>query len=385
MGFFKATACLALVLAFCTLMGCATERTDATLLNLLQASERDPQNPKLHADLVQLYWSRYQTTRNTGFLHTAANELKEVIRLRPDDPWAHSMLGRTYFLIDKRELALFEAKEATRLDPEYSFNHRMLGVLYMVNSYSDETCYDDEMTELGMNEFKQAVRLSPEDSYSHNGLGSLYGAKGSYDLALFEMKEAVRLFNSPNNRKWLGRALYQKGDYEVAILEYNAALAMDLRLAELHVSLAWTYLLLNRAADSLKEIALYRKSNRRRSTDDVLCEYLSLKQTGQNDKAAKSLSEHYTRDTNRKKWETDLLQYHLGRISEDELINSARHKCDRCDAFFYIGYSHFLQNEKQAAMNYFQKALDTNVYGSWLYTGARAMLEKLDAGGGDEL
>jgi lipoprotein NlpI len=109
-----------------------------------------------------------------------------------------------------------------------------------------------------------------------------------------------------------------------------------------------------------------------------------LKQTGQSDKAAKLLFEHYARDVNRKKWETDLLQYHLGRISEDELINSARHKCDRCEAFFYIGYSYFLKNEKQAAMERFQKALDTNVYASWVYTGARAMLQELEAGKGND-
>jgi hypothetical protein len=93
---------------------------------------------------------------------------------------------------------------------------------------------------------------------------------------------------------------------------------------------------------------------------------------------SKPNSLNYTLNIDRNKWETDLLAYHLGKIGDTDLINSARHACDRCDAFFYIAYRYFLKNDTQAAIENFRKALDTSMFGSWTYTGARAMLEKLE-------
>ena len=136
-------------------------------------------------------------------------------------------------------MALFEAKEAVRLDTECPASHVTLGTLYAQRVYTDETCYDDEQAELGIKEFKEAIRLNPDEAYLHSRQAIFTWTIGLHELAVFEMREAVRLSDNADTRAGLGHALSRKGEFDAAIEEYKKALLQSPKAVDMHLYLAW--------------------------------------------------------------------------------------------------------------------------------------------------
>jgi lipoprotein NlpI len=93
----------------------------------------------------------------------------------------------------------------------------------------------------------------------------------------------------------------------------------------------------------------------------ILHNYLALRHIKKQGKAEKLLQD-YARDFKGKDWESYLLQYHQGGMTESELIEKARHKGYRCEAFYYIGHQYLLKADKEKARDYFQKSIDTEAF-----------------------
>jgi tetratricopeptide (TPR) repeat protein len=346
------------------------------------AMKEDPNFIEIEHFIPYQYFSAFihynKASKEKKYLDLAANELKEVIQLKPDLHGGHSMLGNIYFMQGKDELALFEAKEAVRLNSESNSSHLLLGDIYNKKSYSEKNCYDDEMIELSIREFKEALRLDPDEYYPHSMLGYLYRSKGLYDLSIFESKEALRLSGSPDHHIQLGIAFDRNGEYDEAVKEFNEALRLNPNLVTIHTDLAWEYLLLSRFIDSIAEVKKYlRSSGQKQPVDIILCQYLSMKQTGEIS-SSMQLLEDYAKNFKDKDWKFNLVQYILGKVSETEVVGSTRHRCDQAIVFFFIGYDYFVKGDKQKAIEYFQKVLDSKAVGFGVYTAARTMLERLD-------
>ncbi len=56
-----------------------------------------------------------------------------------------------------------------------------------------------------------------------------------------------------------------------------------------------------------------------------------------------------------------LLEYHLDRLSQDQLFATVKSEGDRCEACYYIGEQQRLRGNRESARQWFQKALDTRV------------------------
>lgn len=375
MRFIRAALCVALALVVLLSSGCVTSKTQMVINSLLEEMKRNPEDPEVHAKLAQSYLVRYDETKNPGFLYTSANELKEAIRLKPDFHWAHCALGRVYAIQGKEDLAFFEAKEAVRLDPDCPRSRNLLGTLYTDRGYSDGACFDDEMNRLAIAEFKEAVRLDPDNNYPHSLLATLYSRKGLYELAVFEQKEAVRLSPTSENRRLLGRAFAQSGDLDAAIGELQGVLRQDPKLARIDLNLAYMYFVAGKYEESLNKVMDYRKFTRwLPPTDSALFQYMTMKRLGRNAEARKMLSD-YAAAYRGKDWEIKLVQHFNGTLDEQQLLAGARQKCDLAVAYYFLGYDSFLKGDRKKAAGYFQKTLDTEVFGFVVYTAARAMLE----------
>lgn len=342
-----------------------------------------------------IYYNK--TSKKKKYLEMAGNELKEVIRLKPDFHGGHCLLGRVHLLQEKEDLALFEAKEAVRLDSECYLSHGLLGGLYSKKAYSEENCYDDEMISLGIKEFKEAIRLNPDTYYPHSMLGYLYRSKGLYDLSIFELKEALRLSRSARNHERLGIAFERKGEFDEAIKEYYEALVVDPKFRAIHLHLAWTYFLQNRFSDSISEINTYlgppgggeqpfstqmrwermkRTGRQNLPMDITLCLYFSMRQKGDIGSSLQMLDD-YQKTFRGKKWEYRLMQYLLGKATEAEVTAETKNHCNRAIVFFFIAYDYYAKDNKQKAVEYFQKTIDTNVFGYGVYAWAEIMLKRL--------
>jgi lipoprotein NlpI len=66
-----------------------------------------------------------------------------------------------------------------------------------------------------------------------------------------------------------------------------------------------------------------------------------------------------------------------GETSEEELLRAARHKGERCEAYYYMGCFQLIRGEKKKAAAYFRKARQTEAFGYMEFHQAKARLREL--------
>lgn len=310
----------------------------------------------------------------------AIDALEQAIKVNPDYYGSHLLLGRIYYVQDKNDLALSEVQEAIRLNSNDPNNYELLGNIYADNIHWAENCWDSEAITEGIRAYKEAIRLAPNHISAHRGLRRLYIHQGAYNLAVMEGRIAVELSDSALSHYNLGAALLYAQDYEQAISEYREALKQDKdnSYAILHAEIALVHLLQGSFEDAAKEYQQYIKLEKTADLNPyaMMHYHLALKQIGKHEEAHKLL-EDYLPNFDGKEWELALLQFHLGKLSETELLSQVGNKCERCEALFFAGYQYLLKGEPEKAQTYFQKALDTKAYFDYQYLAARARLSEL--------
>ncbi len=309
----------------------------------------------------------------------AIDAFQQAISINPDFYLAHHQLGRIHYFQDKNDLALLEVQEAIRLNANDPNNYDLLGDIYTDNIHRSETGWDNEAIKEGIRAYKEAIRLAPGHVSAHRGLSNLYIHQGSYNLAVMEAKIAVELSDTAFSHKKLAEALLRVENYEQAIQEYREALRRDNSFMGLHANIAFAHFLQGRFEDAVQEyqkhMDLDDPSNL--SVYPVIHHHLALRQIGKHGEAQKLL-EDYMPDFEGEEWELALLQFHLGQLSETELLNQAdSNKGKQAEAFFYSGYQYLLIGETAKAQGYFQDVLDTDMYCYYEYLAARVELSQL--------
>ena len=116
-------------------------------------------------------------------LERAVAAIREAIRLRPDDTWAHNNLGRALRALGRMDEAVVAHREAIRLEPDESLLHFNLGVALAEMEIHDEA----------IAAFREAVRLDPDNAASHYNLGILLAEEGKPREAIAAYREAIRI------------------------------------------------------------------------------------------------------------------------------------------------------------------------------------------------
>ncbi len=110
-------------------------------------------------------------------------ELREAIRLRPDDAVAHNNLGWNLASQGKTDEAIAEYRKAIRLRPDYAVAHNNLG----------GTLKDLGKTDEAIAEYREATRIKPDYASAHYFLGVLLARLGRREEGVAAFREAVRL------------------------------------------------------------------------------------------------------------------------------------------------------------------------------------------------
>jgi tetratricopeptide (TPR) repeat protein len=144
---------------------------DRALIDLQYASEREPQNRVVAAELGRLLMQR-------GDLAEAERRLIKARDLQPDDPigWlalAELYAGRAY---GPSEQALEAAQQAVQRAPSEADAHIWLGAAYLLNG-------DRAAAE---NELRRALALKPASALAQLYLGRLYGRDTEAGRAAYE-------------------------------------------------------------------------------------------------------------------------------------------------------------------------------------------------------
>jgi tetratricopeptide (TPR) repeat protein len=93
--------------------------------------------------------------------------------------------------------------------------------------------------------------LTPEE---HLKLGVAYEQKGEYDLAIREYESASKFITI--SYFYLGNAYFQKSEYDKAEASYRKAIRKDPGLADAYNNLAWLLYSQNKDLDEARSLAL---------------------------------------------------------------------------------------------------------------------------------
>ena len=141
-----------------------------------------------------------------------------VIRLSPDDDYAHVTRSLAHFAKGNDDLAIADMDAVLQLDPDHAAAHMLRGTLFGYREQWNRMVAD--MTEV--------IRLRPADAQAHYQRGAAYGEQDLFDQAVADLCEAVRLEpDHADAHRVLGDCLRHKGDYDTAIADFGTALRLD--------------------------------------------------------------------------------------------------------------------------------------------------------------
>ncbi len=141
-----------------------------------------------------------------------------VIRLSPDDDYAHISRGLAHFAKGNDDLAIADMDGVLEFNRDHSAAYMLRGILFGNRKQWDRMVAD--MTEL--------IRLMPDDAQAYYQRGQAYGEQDLLDEAFADLCEAIRL--DPDHAdayRVRGDCLRYKGDYDKAIADFGTALGLD--------------------------------------------------------------------------------------------------------------------------------------------------------------
>lgn len=141
-----------------------------------------------------------------------------VIRLSPDDDYAHITRGLAHFAKGNDDLAIADMDAALQLDPDHTAAYMLRGILYSYKNQWGQTAAD-------MSEF---IRLRPEDAKGYYHRAMAYGEQNLLDEAVADSCEAIRLDpDHADSYRVRGDCLRYKREYDKAIRDFDVALKLD--------------------------------------------------------------------------------------------------------------------------------------------------------------
>jgi tetratricopeptide (TPR) repeat protein len=190
-----------------------------------------------------------------GKFNQAIDAYSQVIQARPKDAASYVAMARLQVWVGQYAEAQKNAEYALLLNPNYAIAHAVRGW-----ALDFQGKYGDAETSI-----KRALALDPNNALAHayyaELLGDMYGSStGPLDAiqrASDESKTALaldpKLLEAHRAR---GYILYLGQNYQLAVGEYQAAIAIDNHIEDLQINLGLNYMALNLPDDAVTALNL---------------------------------------------------------------------------------------------------------------------------------
>jgi tetratricopeptide (TPR) repeat protein len=167
-----------------------------------------------------------------GSLLQAIDNYEQAIMVDADNPAIYIELARVQVLAGRYEAAQTSASNALLLSPDNSLAHAILG--WTLNFLGDRAGAEAAL--------ERALQLDPNSALAHAFYSEVLADQELYELAAQESRIAVELDgNLLEVRRSRGYVLELTGNYSEAAFQYEAALAINDRISDLHLALGRTY------------------------------------------------------------------------------------------------------------------------------------------------
>ena len=234
------------------------------------ATKHDPEYARAWAALGGAYGLKGNFLSIPEMVNQAIDLERRALALDSDLADAHMWLGTSLLSTGRTDEAIAEIREALRIDPENGQAYQSLARAYWVG-------IGDFKSAIPL--FEKAIQLNPEGGYSYLQLSLLLAWEGQFDRAEEISHRAVELqeqYISGNlglqivgAHARLGYIYYLRGDLAGAIREYEREMAFigasdhalrDRMLLELNVKIGAAYLRQGRKDDAERHFARALKS-----------------------------------------------------------------------------------------------------------------------------
>jgi tetratricopeptide (TPR) repeat protein len=343
-------------------------RYDSAIRDLDEAVRLDPKK-------ASAYQNRGAARNALGQFERAIDDLDEAIRLDPKNAGAHSNRGLAHFAIGEYDRAIADLSEAIRLDPKNAVTHFNRAEVFVRL----------DMRERALEDYTAAIRLAPR-------LAPAYAAIGRLEVQLGHPQEAMRDFNMALrlDPKGVGVGVYQDrgnvrregGDWAGALADYDRAIALQPRRAELYVARGWARLGSGAEwADNDARAYLALKG-----WHDPLSPYMALlavlgaRGTPRETEARRLLDEAIV-NRHRRTWPGAILAYFRGEIDEATLLRSADGTRHQAEAHAFIGLDRLTAGDRAVARPHLEFARDHGSPGSIAADVAHAAIGRIESGG----
>jgi adenylate cyclase len=175
---------------------------------------------------------------------------QEVVDAAPESPIGYRNLSLYHYSLANQGISPREnykkafklAQKALSLDESDAGSHSVLGWIYLLMKKYEKAIASG----------KRAIELEPNAALAHCIFGNTLSYAGRVDEGIAHLKQAIRLNPFPPFFYYwhLGRCYKQKGQYEDALTEFKKALQRAPDNASTHLTLAITYILLDREEEA---------------------------------------------------------------------------------------------------------------------------------------
>ncbi|GAB4349514.1 MAG: hypothetical protein Kow0099_32630 [Candidatus Abyssubacteria bacterium] len=165
-----------------------------------------------------------------------------AVKSTPNNPRAHTLLAKEFFMSGNYENSRRECLIALRLNPGLAEAHVVLGNIYLKQG----------LVKPAEEEFKLALSLDPDNSEISNGLGIVYRQQGRHEEALSAFKAALEknpmVSGILNN---VGSVLLEQGELKDAEAYFARALEVRPDNWEAACNMAYALIELGRPAEAI--------------------------------------------------------------------------------------------------------------------------------------
>ena len=233
-----------------------------------RAQELNDSLPEVHFALGSLYTA-------TGKSAEAISELKRALELAPNSDDGYLRLGRAYLNMGQKAETLNAFQHAIDANPYYWSNYNMLGVAY--SQFGDNA--------QASKAFEHVTELDPKNPNGWINLGALELHEGNWNLAIPAFRKALELKPSVESYSNLGTSYFFLGQYEEARANFEKALQISPKEADLVGFLADCY---RRLGQAPKARATYEQA--------IALAYQSLQTNPRDAKSLAGLGLYYAKE-----------------------------------------------------------------------------------------
>ena len=222
----------------------ATPRYSEAELAYKEAAREDPDDPRAHAGLGNVYLDQ-------GRLANAVDAYQKALKVRADYIDAYQPLGYSLARLNRHTEATEVLAKALQYDPDNAEIYNNLAFTQVhAERYSEAVESGQKaIALLGQTgqSFKQGLQNRNEVlSHAYKNVGNAYNGLKRYNEAADALKQAAAI--EPNNAAAhfnLGLALFNGSRYSEAIEAYKAVVKLRPQLAAAHYNLGLSYVAIN--------------------------------------------------------------------------------------------------------------------------------------------